>query len=50
MKTFIFIEKNGNATLTFSEVCEEYAWEKLEEIVRDPSAWRLSKIKDEESF
>lgn len=47
-KTFQYAEKNGDATLTFSEQTEEDADKRLKEIVIIVSGWRLSNILEED--
>jgi len=46
-KTYIFAEKNGNASITLSENSSDEAIKYLESIVKHPLAWRLDGEEDE---
>jgi hypothetical protein len=48
MTTYIFAEKNGNATLTLNADNEEDAMKYFEGIVKYPMSWRME-IVDESS-
>ena len=46
MKTYVFVEKHGNATLVLSAKNDEEANELLEELVVWASEWRLDSTED----
>ena len=46
-KSFEYAERNGDAVLVFSEEIEEDAERRLKEIVKFPTSWRLSDIREE---
>lgn len=48
MKTYVFVEKNGNATVTLSADDEKEANEYLKGLVRYPDAFRLDDTESED--
>ena len=48
MKTYIFAEKNGNASITLSAEDEDDAISYLEGITKSPLAWILDGEEEEE--
>ncbi len=47
MATYIYAEKNGNASMTLSAEDEDAAYAYLTELVRQPYGWRLEDTKEE---
>lgn len=47
MKTYIFVEKNGNAVVTLSADDKVEAKKSLKEVVKYPEAFRLDGVGDE---
>lgn len=48
MPTYIYAEKNGNASITLSADNEEEAYDYLKIIVTHPTAWRLDEETEED--
>lgn len=46
--TYIFVERDGNATITLSADNEEEAWDYLLEVVKDLRRWRLDDVRTQE--